>query len=301
MIYLIFGDNTFETERRVKELAAKFDCETEKADGSELTPEQLPDLVAGVTLFSSQRLIVIKQASQNKPVWTALGEWFEKGVENDIILVETSLDKRTKTYKWLQKNAAVTETKELKPFEAAAWLVETAQERGVSLARDTAAYLVEYVGVDQWQLSGELDKLVLSGQPVTKEKIQQLVESSPQATSFELLDATFRGQDERAENLFAVVSRQEDPYMFFGLLSSQIYAAALMAHARGMSPESVAKAAGMHPFVLKKIQPLAQSLTRQQLRELTLRLAELDSNIKSRSVAPWTQIHSFLRSLYLEN
>jgi DNA polymerase-3 subunit delta len=186
-------------------------------------------------------------------------------------------------------------------FSSAKWVASEAKQQGIDMNTKCIQALVTRVGVDQWQLSGELDKLVLSGQPVTKEKIQQLVESSPQATSFELLDATFRGQDERAENLFAVVSRQEDPYMFFGLLSSQIYAAALMAHARGMSPESVAKAAGMHPFVLKKIQPLAQSLTRQQLRELTLRLAELDSNIKSRSVAPWTQILSFLRSLRLEN
>lgn len=296
MIYLFSGENTYEIEQRVKKLVADFAGEVEKVDGSELELNQLPDLLAGVTLFSSSRLVCIKNASQNKPIWVALGEWFEKGVANDIILVETSVDKRTKTYKWLQKNAETFESKQLQPYEAVQWVMQQPLQ-GLSLNRGVAEFFVNYVGTDQWRLSSELEKLQLSGEAVTKELVERLVEPTPQATSFELLDAAFRGDMKELERIFSIVSRDEDPYMFFGLIAGQVYAIALMSTAKGKRSDEVAKETGVHPFVLKKVSGLAGSMSNNQVKDLVARLAELDANMKSRAVEPWTQMHSFLTSL----
>lgn len=297
MIYLLTGENTFEIERRLRELVAGFDGDVERVDGEELAPEQLPDLLAGVTLFSSKRCIVIKNVSSNRAVWEALGDWFEKDIENDVILVEMKPDKRTKTYKWLEKHAEVLVTKELQPFEAAQWVLREADKQGLVLPKTQAEYFVDYVGTDQWRLESELNKLVLACTAVTNELIRELVEPMPQATSFELLDAAFRGQTQEMERLFETVSRQEDAYMFFGLLANQLYALALVKTGKGASQETIAKETGMHPFVLRKVSSLATMMTAESLRELVGRLAELDANMKSRAVEPWTQVYSFLRSL----
>ena len=92
MIYLLTGENTFELERRLKELVAGFDGDIERVDGEGLQNEQLPDLLSGVTLFSSKRLVVIKNASSNKSLWAVLGEWLEKEVGNDLVFVESYPD-----------------------------------------------------------------------------------------------------------------------------------------------------------------------------------------------------------------
>lgn len=297
MIYLLTGENTFEIERRLKELVVQFEGDVERVDGEELAIEQLPDLLSGVTLFSSTRLVVIKNASSNKSVWSALGEWFEKGVSNECILVESHPDKRTKTYKWLEKNAEVTTCKELQPFEAVKWVEKEANERGLECTKTAAEFLVDYVGMDQWRLDSELTKLLLSGKTITEDVIRDIAEPTPQATSFELLDAAFRGQTKEMERLFETVSRQEDPYMFFGLLAGQIYALALVKTAKGKRPDDIAKVTGVHPFVIRKVSGLAGMMTLSSLQALTNRLAELDANMKSRSVEPWTQVYSFLRSL----
>lgn len=297
MIYLFSGENSFEVEREVRALADQFDGEVEKIDGGELAVDQLSDLLAGATLFSSKRLIVIKNASSNRSVWTALGEWLEKGVENDVILIETNIDKRTKTYKWLSKHSKTYVAKYLQPHEAPGWVIDRAKERGVDMPRSVAQFFVEYVGTDQWRLLSELKKLELSGEEPTAELIRRVVESTPQATSFELLDTAFRGQQDRLQQIFREVSRGEDPYMFFGLLAGQCYAIALMKTAGSKRPEEVVKATGVHPFVLKKCSSLASNMTKGQLGALVERLAELDTNIKSRPVDPWTQIYSFLKSL----
>ena len=297
MIYLFSGENTFEIERLVKELAGGFEGEVQKVDGSELELESLPDLLSGVTLFSSSRLVIIKDASQNKTIWAALGEWLEKGVSNDIALVEKNPDKRTKTYKWLQKHGKITTANELKAFEVARWLMDEAKQLEVAMGRSEAEFLVEYLGLDQWILLTALTKLSLNNEPVTREVICQLIEPTPQATSFELLDAAFAGRHDLLQERLAVVSKNEDPYMFFGLLASQVYAIALMQSAGSRRLEDVAKEAGVHPFVLKKVSLLASQTNKKRLSSLVSRLAELDENLKSRPVEPWAQIQSFLISL----
>lgn len=284
-------------ESRARALAESFDGEVEKIDGSELTVEQLPDLLVGATLFSSKRLVIIKNASSNRAVWTALGEWLEKGTENDIALVETNPDKRTKTYKWLLKNAKSYVAKYLQEHEAVSWVIDQAKRLQIDMPRPVAQFFVEYIGADQWRLNSELQKIKLSGQTPSEELVRRIVEPTPQATSFELLDAAFRGQPEVMQKIFDDVSRREDPYMFFGLLAGQCYAVALMQTAGGKRPEDIAKASGVHPFVLKKCSSLAAGMTKGQLKSLVERLAELDANIKSRPVDPWTQIYSFLKSI----
>lgn len=297
MIYLVFGDNTFEIDQQVKKLITDFDGEVEKVDGDDISAEQLPDLLAGVTLFSASRMVIMKNVSHNKTVWVALGEWLEKGVDNDVVLVESKLDKRTRTYKWLDKNAEKYNFNELRSFEAEKWLAGEAKKRQLDMPQDVVRYMVGYVGVDQWRLSGELDKLLLSGRSISKDLIDEIVEPTPQATSFELVDAAFRGKSELMNSIFETVSRQEDPYMFFGLISSQVHAIALMKNAGGRSVYVVAKEAGANAYVLEKVEGLAATMSSRQIKSMVSRLAELDANIKSRGVDPWIQIRSFLVSL----
>lgn len=297
MIYLLSGENTYETERQLQEFVTKFDGEVERYDGSELTLEMLPDLFMGVTLFASSRLIIIKNVSSQKSIWNALDEWLEKADGTDVVLVEPKPDKRTKTYKWLQKHAEVSESRELQPYEAEQWLMKTASVQGLLLQQDLARFWVEYIGTDQWRLQNELEKVRLSKREPNQALLRELAEPTPQATSFEVLEAAFAGRRDQLEQLLTVVARSEDPFMFLGLLSSQVYAIALMQtdiHAR---PDEVAKTVGIHPFVLKKVTPLARTLDQAQLQRLVRQLADLDTHLKSRAVEPWEQIRSVLVAL----
>lgn len=298
MIYLLTGENTYDLEQRLKEVVDSSTVQAERYDGSELGLEQLPDLFMGATLFASQRLIVLRNVSSNKAVWTLLPDWLEKTDDTTmVVLIETHPDKRTKTYKWLEKQAEVFMAKELQPHEAIKWLEAETKRRKLEMPRDAAQFLIDYVGVDQWRLSSELEKLALTGKPVSKELIRELIEPNPQATSFELLDAAFAGRRSEVERLLETVTQQEDPYMFFGLLAGQIYALALMQTSGNKSPEAIAKETGIHPFVLKKTSTLTRGVSTAELKRLIAELAELDIHIKSRPAEPWAQIQVMLLRL----
>jgi DNA polymerase III delta subunit len=112
MITLLTGENSFENERALQRLVAASTVSIERVDGASLEMKQLPDLLMGATLFADKRLVVIRNLSENKSLWNDFGTWLPR-VSDDIhlVLVEPKPDKRTKTYKDLQKVASIQESK----------------------------------------------------------------------------------------------------------------------------------------------------------------------------------------------
>jgi len=59
MITWLIGENSFEVREALKSIESKFDGSPERIDGTELTLAQLPDLLMGMSLFATERLVVI--------------------------------------------------------------------------------------------------------------------------------------------------------------------------------------------------------------------------------------------------
>lgn len=297
MITLLTGPNSYAITEAIRMRTRAFDGEVERLDAAELEPRHLPDLFMGATLFSSERLIVLRDASSQKTLWTELEQWIDRvPAETEILLVDQKPDKRTKTYKQLQKHATITEHSELNEAELAIWLQTQARDRNVELAPDVLRYFIGYVGRDQWRLRSELDKLLLSDKPITKQLIQDVTEPYPEATAFELLDAVFSGSSARVQELFALIREREDPYQFFGLLSSQVLALLAIASAGTRRPDEIAKDVGMHPFVVRKLSTTARNRGKKSIEQLVDKLAKADERIKTTGVDPWRQLEITLLS-----
>lgn len=294
MITLVYGPNTYAARQAVDAIVAKYDSSAiERRDGADITPDNLPNLFQGISLFATERVVVLKNAAQNKPLWEAIGEYLDRVPDEiHVVLVETAPDKRTKTYKALQKKAEAVGCEELNEAQATAWLAQEAKDRG-SIERKDAAVLVERVGTDQWQLKHALEKLLLVGD-TSAEKIRDMIEATPQANVFALLDAAFQGRVAQVRELLQDCITQEDPYKFFGLLASQIFQLAAVASAEGKTPEQIAKDIGAHPYPLKKLQPLARKLSKRELAEVIDVVAKLDDQMKSSAGEPWLLIENAL-------
>lgn len=300
MIKLLTGVNSFAIRQALNAIVAeqlnKFGVHSiDRVEGESLGVEDLPGLLQGVSLFAPERLVVMRSASNNKALWDTLGEWVERvpsGVT--LVMVEPSPDKRTKTYKQLQKYAEVCEYPELAEPELARWIVSVAVEAGGSIDAKTAMYLVNRVGIDQWRLYTDLQKLLAFSPSVTTSSIDQLVEPSPQATAFELLDHVLRGDAAKANSLLERLRTTEDPYRLFGLLVSQIHILAMAVSAAGKSADAIAKEAGVHPFVVRKMQPLARGMAQAEMQEIIMAVAHTDTNLKTSSVDPWVLVEQCL-------
>lgn len=302
MIRLLSGENTYEIRMRRAQIIAAFregksDEAVTVVDGTTVSVDELPQLLMGASLFAPERLVVIDDAHAQKAVWEKLSDYLPQVGEGDVVLVASGADKRTKTYKWLQKNAEVIVASNLNEAQLVNWIQNKAREAGMDIAPNVARYLIEYTAGDQWQLVSDIEKLKLSGQPVTPELIRDLLIPNPTSSAFDLLDAALAGQGKRVNELLDGVRSHEDPYRFFGLLSNQIFAIVLIGAAGNRPPDTIARDSGLHPFVVKKTVPTARRLNVAQRARLTELAATTDMQLKSSGQDPWILVTALLKSI----
>lgn len=296
MITLLTGENTFEATRALNGIAGQFKGDIERVDGAELETKQLPDIFMGATLFATERMVVVKNLSDNKSVWNDLVDWLPR-ISDDIhvIFVEPKPDKRTKTYKELQKVADVQEFKpwtERDNMSAEKWAIEEAGALGFSLDKKSAQALVGRIGVEQWQLHSALQKLSVMNE-VTPEVIADIIEATPAENVFNLFESALRSDMKKVSDMIRTLEQTDDPFMVFGLLSGQAFQLAALATTDRPAAD-IAKAIGAHPFALQKLSSYAQRRGRGGAKRVLVAFAEADEAMKSTASDPWLLIERAL-------
>lgn len=295
MISLLYGENDFELKKHLKKIVSEFadPNATEKIDSDSLSVDDLPNLLSGMSLFSQNRLVVLYDVSSNKDVWDKLTDYIENdNTDTQLVLVETSPDKRTKTFKQLQKHANSIEFKNLNENEAKNWLLVEAKNENIALSPVLAEKVVARAGVDQWKLYFALQKLANVGE-INEQSISEQIEASVQANVFALIDASLQKSPQKVHKLVGEASSSEDPYFFFGLFSSQMFQLVTLA-VSDKKPAEVAADLGVHPYPLQKLSSVARQLDKNDLKKIASIVAECDDQIKRSGAEPWLLIEQAL-------
>ena len=297
------GENTFALNAAERQLIDAFVKKhgqngVERVDAESLNLARLPDLLQGVTLFAPARLVVMKHLGANKAVLEPLAEALRHAAsETTVVIAEPALDKRTKLFKFLKANSTFKEFAPLDEKQLAAWAQAEATRLGGELGLPEARHLAARVGGDQWRLSLELDKLVSYKPTITIAAVDDLVEPSPEGSAFDLLDAAIAGKPGEIAERIAALKLGEDPYKLFGLLASQVYGLAVLAHAGQRAPDAIAKDTGLHPFVLRKMQPVARQLGPGRVAHIAEAVAQCDWQLKSVNADPWDLLQWCLQKI----
>ncbi|MBM3210143.1 DNA polymerase III subunit delta [Candidatus Saccharibacteria bacterium] len=298
MLYFYYGENSFMRQQAVRELLATAHGEVTNLWGDDCTVAELRDLLQATSLFSSTRTVVLRNASENTAVWTALFELAQAadGDELRLIISDQKPDKRSKTYKQLSKLA---KSQEFKPFSARdsraleEWSVRYAHARGIVLDTAASRELIYRLGYDQLRLAGEIDRLSSLGATITREHIEQHTPRTPSDNAFELFSSALKGDVAGVQRQLADVRVTGDPFMTLGLLGSQVYQYAACA-AGDKSAAQVASDIGAHPYGVTQIAPYAKKRGTQRSRQIVAALLAADIAMKSSSQDPWLLIERAL-------
>ena len=251
----------------------------------------------GQSLFTLEQVVVITDVSQNVALWRDLPELLGDTVTM-VILLETKLDKRTKTYKWLKSHAEVREyahfTERQKP-QLNAWCVERAKVHGAVLTARQATALINRLGVDQLRLDLVLQQLALAGE-LNDELIDALVPLAPAESAFELFAAMLDGDREKVRAIIAYLeaeSGDDGAYQTLGLLVSQLVQLNALVLSGG-DTGAVARDFAAHPYALRKVAPYAARITQAQLAVINSALAQADEHMKTTRVSPWLLVEAAL-------
>ncbi len=295
MITWLIGENSFEIREALQALKADFSGTLEQKDANELVLADLPELLMGVSLFATERLVIINDITLNKTLWERLPDWLPRVSDAiHLVCIDTKPDKRTLSYKALKAAAHVQEFPawtDRDIVKAEAWVLHRAESRGVQFSRPLAKHLVARVGLDQWQLAQALDVLSLLDE-TTPEAIDAVIPANLSENIFQLFETALEGKAQHVAAMLQTLALQEDPYALFALLSSQASTLATVAFAEeGSDP---AKDFATHPFVVSKLKRHATRLGKAKVAAIIELFALTDADLKRSRAEPWLLLEKLL-------
>lgn len=291
MVYTITGANSFLLQaalhKRVQQFVAEHgDFGLDRIDGEEASYDRIRESLESMPFLASKKMVVLRAPSANKQfVENAEKLLGAVGADTDVLMLEPKLDKRLSYYKYLKKHTEYQEYAELDENGLIKWLVMQAQEQGASLSSADARFMVDRIGANQQRLSHELAKLVTYDASITRTTVMLLVEPTPQSTIFELLDAAFAGKTARA---LALYDEQRgsgvEAQRIIAMLGWQLHILATVKMAGDRDPALVAKEAKLNPFVVRKTNGIARTLSVSSLKALVHAALQLDLRLKSSAI-----------------
>ena len=306
MIYLIIGTNAYRAQYELQQLEKSLGVRPERIDVSSLDLNKLADTMHGLSLFQEQRLIVIERLSERKDLWDKLGEWASDiAAETYLVLIEPRPDKRTKTFKTLQKTAKLVEATPLTDRQRPAaekWLLDYASEHGVKLTKTQASNMVaRAIVADEKSRSTEINQLQLThavaalknAVKIDDAAIATVLPPARECSVFDIIELAVRGTTAHLRSARDELRRSDDVYKVAPLVWSQWSQLVLLAKAEAAGASDTIDL-GIHPFVAKKLRPLARQLSPKDLAELTELAAERDYQMKTSAINPWTALEDLL-------
>lgn len=298
MITALTGENSFAVREALAAMIDRFQGTPERIDGVNLELSQLPNILMGGTLFAQERLIIIRDLSQNTALWPVFTDWLDRVAETThLILVDEKPDKRTVTYKALKSAGVIQEFPLWSDRDhgvAERWVIERAGQLDMRLSAMLASHLVYRVGLDQWQLASALEKMSLFD-TVTKESIDEHIDLSPSENVFQLFELGLEGKRSRLHEVIVTLELTEDAYAVFALLSSQVFQ--LTAVALAGPDDTPAKDFAIHPFVVSKLARHAKRLGPHGARQALRIFAQADADMKRSKAEPWLLVEKALLQL----
>ena len=307
MIVTLGGSNVFGWQHELRRRVAAFvaeqgDLALERLDGETAELARINEAVTSLPFLASKKMVVLRAPSANKQFVEQVEAILKSVSETtDVIIVEPKFDKRSVYFKTLKQLTELTEYPELDSNGLAAWLQRAAKEQGGIISSNDARYLIERVGANQQIVSSEINKLLIYAPTITRDSIDLLTEPTPQSTIFQLLEAAFAGNAQRALSLYQEqrALKVEAPQII-AMLAWQLHILAINKAAGQRSPADIAKEAKLSPYVVQKSAQIARFLTLAQLKQLIDSLLDIDLKSKRSNLDSDEALQNYLLRLAMD-
>lgn len=294
MITLISGSDTYRIREAVRLLVSdhgrecpcipqRIDCaDTDGADA-------LVQALGTPSFLDSHRLVIARDPLAAADLSGRLAPWADAR-DVDLILVQP-LDRKpsaaqTRELASLARVcAAIEHCEPLTEGHLPAWIAGFCSFRGRTIAPQASRELIERVGTDSWALAGELEKLCAYAEStITPEMVELLVARPPADDTWGIANA-LASHDKRGAlaALWRKATEGTAMPLLVGSLASSVRTLLTVRglRAQGMAPASIAKTAGVHPFVVSKNLRGTSAFDDASLAVALRTLAELDRDAKS--------------------
>ena len=297
-VYLVLGPEEYHCDKALSILksritkpgAANFDCSTFVAGDASVA--EILEAANTYPMLSPRRLVVVEDVGKFKDAEAeALLEGLASiSTRSTVILTAAELDKRKKFYKTFQKDFCLCEFPCLKGYALERWADAFVRENGYRISTGALKRVVDVAGADLRTLASEFEKLMLyAGEEknIPDAVIEDLVRVSRQQSIFDLTNAVGRRDRVGAlRSLGNLLGMGEHPLVVVTMLARhcrQILIAIEGLRAR-KNPRDIASDAQIPPFAVEQFIASARAVNQDTIRDMYMRLAEIDRQLKSSSL-----------------
>lgn len=305
--YLITGSDRPKVETALGRLRRHFAPEAiERVVAQEVSGDDVVALCNAGSLFGDDRLVIVEgidgrpgsdgrltQAWKAADAAAVAGYLADPAPHTVLALVGDETKKDAPLRKAIEKAGTVLEYVAAKRGRTH-WVGERFKALGVRAEPEACALLVQLVGEnDLHAIASEVDKIALwaQGEPVGEREVLELVAPVAETPIFELTDAW--GERDGSRTLAASESiferddkpRRDSAPRLAGALGSYLGRMRQLKGlaAEGTSPREAATRLKMNPYYAQKVAGHADNFSDDELRDVTVRLAELDLALKGGS------------------
>ena len=322
MIYFIYGEDSYRSKTKLNEIIEgykkihKSGLNLIYIDAKQEDFDNFYSSFKITSMFAEKKLVVLKNVFGN-------GKFQDKFLENikniedlkDIVVIyeDVPADQRTKFFKELKKHAKCQEFGYLQPAMLRKWMVQEFEKNPPSpkategqgktrINPDALDLLVSFVGNNLWRMSNEINKLsnYRRGAAIKKEDVELLVKPNIENDIFKTIDA-LASKDKR-QALFLLhkhLENGDNPLYLLSMIAYQFRNLLAIKQMQDMQKPygSIAKACGLHPFVVQKSYYLCSQFSTEQLKKIYRKIFQADFDIKTGRIEPETALDLLLTEI----
>ena len=290
--YLLYGSEAYlKNQYRQKLLDALLPegdtMNFSRFEGKGQNEGEIIDLAETMPFFADHRVILLENTGFFKNKADRLADYLSSLPEYLVLIfVEDEVDKRSRTYKALQKTGIAVEFGQQKEDALIRWILGILKKSGKKITRPDMELFLGKTGTDMGNIHMELQKLLdyAEGREIIRaQDIEAICTTQLSNRIFDMIRAvTEKRQREALQLYYDLLALKEPSMRILFLLARQMNQLLIvkdLAEA-GETKDGIAKAMGLRPFVAGKLLGQSRAFTFQELRSFLQICVEAEESVK---------------------
>lgn len=269
---------------------------------------RIVDSLTTMPFMADYRMVVLDklgffEKKQEKKLQKIKEELLKIGEDVIVILMEESVDKRSKLFKSIKEKNGAHEFAYMNESALVTFIGTELKKKKKQISTKDASYLIETVGYEMHILDKEIGKLIdYTGEHeiVRKEDIDSICTKHIEGKIFELVDAIGNKNKKRALDLLSDMVEVKEPITRILFMVSRqmriLYETKIMV-ARRSSKEVISKELKVPPFVVNKLIRQSERFEIKQLKGAIKDLVEVEFLFKSGKIDLLTGLEMFIMEI----
>ena len=291
--YLLYGPETWLRAQFRKDLVRALvpdgdEMNFTRFSGEDTDEKEVIAQAETLPFFSDRRVILVEDSGFFKNKTEELADYLETLPEYLIfIFSEKEADKRTRTFKMMQKHGHITEFAQQKEEILVRWILTRMKRDGKNIRPEDMRHFLVSAGTDMANIDNELEKLLsyCAGKNViTAADIDAVCAPQLMNQIFDMVRAVAEHRQKDALDLYYdLLALKEKPMRILYLISRQFQQLLQIGdlNRAGLPQSEIAAKAGVPPFVVRRSLGLLRRYSEQSLRDILQFLTKEEEDVKT--------------------